>query len=296
MILQNVVTEFLPYAFQLLAQLVELNRPPIAPNYMEIFKLLLIPESWKRSSNVPALVRLLEAFLQKVPHKISQEGRLARVLGIFNMLVSSPRSDELGFYVLNTVIDNLEYGVIDPYVTHIWNALFVRLQNNRTVKFVKSLVIFMSLFLVKHGPAALVDTMNTIQPTIFRTIVEQFWIPNLKLITGAIEFKLTAVASTRLICESPVLLDPSAVGVWGKMLDSIVTSFSRPEEDRVEEEQEMPRYCRKCGLYSDIRQSLQCWKERRGSSKGHKGSKGILSSIIGKDFCHFPWEVPSNYQ
>ena len=98
----------------------------------------------------------------------------------------------------------------------------------------------MSLFLVKHGPAALVDTMNTIQPTIFRTIVEQFWIPNLKLITGAIEFKLTAIASTRLICESPVLLDPSAVGVWGKMLDSIVTPLSRPEEDRVEEEPEMP--------------------------------------------------------
>ncbi|KAK1583226.1 hypothetical protein Q3G72_022000 [Acer saccharum] len=240
MILQNDVTEFLPYAYQLLAQLVELNRPPIAPNYMEIFKLLLIPESWKRSSNAPTLVCLLQAFLQKVPHKISQEGGLARVLGIFNMLVSSPRSDELGFYVLNTVIDILEYGVIDPYVTHIWNALFVRLQNNRTVKFVKSLVIFMSLFLVKHGPAALVDTMNTIQPTIFRTIVEQFWIPNLKLITGAIEFKLTAVASTRLICESPVLLDSSAVGVWGKMLDSIVTLFSRLEEDGVEEEPEMP--------------------------------------------------------
>ena len=102
MILQNDVTEFLPYAFQLLAQLVELNQPSIAPNYMEIFKLLLIPESWKRSSNVPALVRLLEAFLQKVPHKISQEGRLAQVLGIFNMLVSSPSSDEHGFYVLNS--------------------------------------------------------------------------------------------------------------------------------------------------------------------------------------------------
>ncbi|KAK0599239.1 hypothetical protein LWI29_003517 [Acer saccharum] len=32
MILQNDMTEFLPYAFQLLAQLVELSRPPIAPN------------------------------------------------------------------------------------------------------------------------------------------------------------------------------------------------------------------------------------------------------------------------
>ncbi|OMO64274.1 hypothetical protein CCACVL1_21898 [Corchorus capsularis] len=79
-ILSNDVTEFLPYAFQLFALLVELNRPPISPNYMQIFMLLLSPDSWKRSSNVPALVRLLQAFLQKAPHELNQEGRLSQVL------------------------------------------------------------------------------------------------------------------------------------------------------------------------------------------------------------------------
>ncbi|GKU96630.1 hypothetical protein SLEP1_g9842 [Rubroshorea leprosula] len=239
-ILANDVTEFLPYAFQLLAQLVELNRPPISPSYMQIFVLLLSPDSWKRSSNVPALVRLLQAFLQKAPNEVNQEGRLNQVLGIFNMLVSSPSTDEQGFYVLNTVIENLDYGVIAPYMPNIWKTLFMRLQNNRTIKFQKSLVIFMSLFLVKHGATNLVDTMNSVQPNIFFAILEQFWIPNLKLITGAVELKLTAVASTKLICESPVLLDAAAAKHWGKMLDSIVTLLSRPEQERVEEEQEMP--------------------------------------------------------
>ncbi|GLT76990.1 hypothetical protein SLA2020_486200 [Shorea laevis] len=239
-ILANDVTEFLPYAFQLLAQLVELNRPPISPNYMQIFVLLLSPDSWKRSSNVPALVRLLQAFLQKAPNEVNQEGRLNQVLGIFNMLVSSPSTDEQGFYVLNTVIENLDYAVIAPYMPNIWKTLFMRLQNNRTVKFQKSLVIFMSLFLVKHGATNLVDTMNSVQPNIFFAILEQFWIPNLKLITGAVELKLTAVASAKLICESPVLLDAAAAKHWGKMLDSIVTLLSRPEQERVEEEQEMP--------------------------------------------------------
>ncbi|KAL7197451.1 hypothetical protein ACSBR2_020068 [Camellia fascicularis] len=242
LILAKDVTEFFPYAFQLLAQLVELNRPPIPPHYMQIFEILLLPDSWKRSGNVPALVRLLQAFLQKASHELNQEGRLTQVLGIFNKLVSSPSTDDQGFYVLNTVIENLGYDVIAPYMGHIWASLFTRLQNSRTVKFVKSFLIFMSLFLVKHGTQNLVDSMNGVQPNIFLLILEQFWIPNLKLITGSIELKLTSVASIRLICESPALSDPASSRHWGKMLDSIVTLLSRPEQDRVEEESDVPDF------------------------------------------------------
>lgn len=226
MILSRDVTEFFPYAFQLLAQLVDLNRSPLPVNYVEIFAILLLPESWRKSANVPALVLLLQAFLRKAPHELNQQGRLSSILGIFNTLVSSPSSDEQGFYVLNTVIENLGYDVISPYMSHIWVALFNRLQYNRTVKFIKSLLIFMSLFLVKHGSENLVASVNAVQPDVLRTISEQFWIRNLKLITGAIELKLTSVASTRLICES---LSPSDSKLLGKMLDSIVTLISRPE-------------------------------------------------------------------
>ncbi|CAA2965340.1 exportin-2-like [Olea europaea subsp. europaea] len=239
MILSRDVTEFFPYAFQLLAQLVDLNRPPLPGNYMEIFAILLLPESWKKSANVPALVRLLQAFLRKAPHELNQQGRLSNVLGIFNTLVLSPHSDEQGFYVLNTVIENLGYDVISAYISHIWVALFNRLQHNRTVKYIKSLVIFMSLFLVKHGSQNLVGSMNAVQPDVFRTILEQFWIPNLKLITGSLELKLTSVASARLICES---VTPSDSKLWGKMLDSIVTLLSCPEQERVEEETDVPDF------------------------------------------------------
>ncbi|KAF9594342.1 hypothetical protein IFM89_030471, partial [Coptis chinensis] len=63
-ILANDVTEFWPYAFQLLAQLVELSRPPIHQNYKQVFEVLLSPELWKRYANGPALVRLLQAYLR----------------------------------------------------------------------------------------------------------------------------------------------------------------------------------------------------------------------------------------
>ncbi|KAJ7951318.1 exportin-2-like [Quillaja saponaria] len=281
-ILATNVAEFFPYTFQLLAQLVELNRPPIPSSYMLIFEILLSPSSWERASNVPALVRLLQAFLQKAPHELNQEGRLLKVLGIFNTLISSASTAEQGFYVLNTVIENLDFGVIGPYISHIWAALFRELQHRRTVKFLKSLLIFMSLFLVKHGASNLVDTMNAVQPDIFSVILKQFWIPNLKLITGAVEVKLAAVAATRLICESPILLDAAAVEPWGKMLDSIVTLLSRPEQDRVEEESEMPDIAENVGYTASFVRLYNAGKKEEDPLKDIRDPREFLVVSLGR--------------
>ncbi|PON97281.1 Armadillo-like helical [Trema orientale] len=291
-ILSNDVSEFFPYAFQLLAQLLELNRPPIPPSYRAIFEIILSPESWKRASNVPALVRLLQAFLQKAPHELNQEGRVSHVLGIFTMLLSSSSSYEQGFFVLNTVIENLEYGVIKPYVKHIWAALFTELQKRRTIKFIKSLLIYLSLFLVKHGSENLVETMNAVQCNVFQDILVRFWIPNLKHITGVIETKLTAVASTRLICESPILLDAAASEYWGKMLDSIVTLLSRPEEDRVEEESEMPDIAENLGYTATFVRLFNAGKKEEDPLKDIKDPRQFLVASLAKLSVVYPGRFP----
>ncbi|KAJ6686422.1 EXPORTIN-2 [Salix purpurea] len=252
-ILGNDVTEFLPYTFQLLAQL---------------------------------------AFLEKAPEKLNQEERLAQVLGIFNRLVSVPSTDEQGFFVLNTVIENLDYGAISPYVGHIWNALFTRLQSKRTVKYIKSLLIFMSLFLVKHGFANLVDSMNSVQAGIFSVILEQFWIPNLKLITGPIEVKLVSVASTRLICESLTLSDAGAARHWGKMLDSIVTLLSRPEEDRVGDEPEMPDITENTGYTVAFVNLYNAGRKEEDPLKDIKDPREFLATSLAKLSALSPGRFP----
>lgn len=297
-ILANEVTEFWPYAFQLLAQLVELSRPPLHQNYMHVFELLLSPDVWKKSANVPALVRLLQAFLKKAPHELNQQETLSKVLGIFNKLVSVSSTEDLGFYVLNTVIENMGYDVISTYVAHIWNALFTRLQNHRTVKFVKSLVIFMSLFLIKHGSATLVDSINAIQPNgnLFATILDNFWAPHLKLITGTIELKLASVASTRLICESPVLLDPSATAIWGKMLDSIVTLLSRPEQERVDEEPDVPDIGETVGYTATFVHLHNAGKKDEDPVKEIKDPKEFLVTSLARLASTYPQKYPTIIQ
>ncbi|GJS17472.1 exportin-2 [Tanacetum coccineum] len=242
MILKNQVTEFFPYAFQLLAQLVDLITPPVPLHYMQIFDILLTPDLWKKSANVPALVRLLQSFLQQAPNELTREWKLKNVLGIFDKLVSSPCTEEQGFHILNLVIENLGYDILAEYMNDIWGTLFTRLQNNKTARLVRCLIIFMSLFLVKHGIKTFVDSVNSVQANLFNAILDKFWIPTLKTITGNTEVKLSAVASTILLCESPSLLDPAAEELWGKLLDGIVTLLSQPEEQRVEDEPEVPDF------------------------------------------------------
>jgi len=57
----------------------------------------------------------------------------------------------------------------------------------------------MSLVVVKYGSSVLVSSVDAIQPNLFTQILQRFWIPNLQLIKGALEVKLTAVASKKLL-------------------------------------------------------------------------------------------------
>ncbi|XP_061996202.1 exportin-2 [Rosa rugosa] len=291
-ILVEDVQEFYPYALQLLAQLVELNRPPIPQSYMQIFPMLLSPDLWRKASNVPALVRLLQAFLQKAPHELNQEGRLRQVLEISNKLVSARSTDEQGFYVLNTVVESLDFNVIAPYIGQIWSALFTVLQSRQTGKFIKCLLIFMSLFLVKHGSTNLVDSVNGIQANLFLMILGQFWIPNLTLITGVIETKLTAVASTRLLCESQMLLDAAAVEHWGKLLNSIVTLLSRTEQDRVEEDPEMPEFSENVGYSATFIRLHNAGKTEDDPLKDIRDAKEFLVTSLARLSALSPGRYP----
>jgi len=203
---------------------------------MQLFGALLSNATWDRPPCVPALVRLLRAFLRKIPNELNQEGRLPNILAISRSLLSRSSTEDSAFYMLNTIVENVGFDILNPYITEIWSALFTRLQTRQAVKYVNSLVVFMSLVLVKYGSSVLVSSVDSIQPNLFTQILQRFWIPNLKLIKGALEVKLTAVASTKLLCESAVLLDAAAAQLWGKLLDSIVTLLSRTNQDGTQEQ------------------------------------------------------------
>eukprot|EP00271_Cylindrocystis_brebissonii_P023161 TRINITY_DN9424_c0_g1_i1.p1 TRINITY_DN9424_c0_g1~~TRINITY_DN9424_c0_g1_i1.p1 ORF type:complete len:976 (+),score=170.09 TRINITY_DN9424_c0_g1_i1:234-3161(+) len=226
------VQEFAPYVFQVLALLVESRRPPLPESYLRIFPPLVTPLLWERPANVPALVRLLQAYLQKASSAIVSSNQLSSVLGVFQKLIISKHTDHHGFFILNTIVENLSFQELAPYLPQIWTLLFHRLQSSRVPKFVRGLLVFLALFVAKHGTAAVVESVNSVQPGVFLQLVDPVWVPTLPNISGEVETKLCTVAATRVLTECADLQADAALHLWGRLLDSLVLLVIRPEEER----------------------------------------------------------------
>lgn len=223
-VLSEDIQEFHPYVFQIFAQLVELRRrgDPLPPVYLTLFPPLLSPTFWERSGNVPALVRLLRAYLSRAGAEIVARGHLAGVLGVFQKLIASRAHDHQGFYILNTLFEALDLALLAQYLPHIWQLLFSRLQGSRTPKFARSLVVFMAVFAMRHGVGPLTDSLEAVQPGITLMLVQQVCIPALPTITGGSEEKLVAAAATRLLTQAPQLKADGAAETWAALLSTLV--------------------------------------------------------------------------
>ncbi|KAL1217891.1 Exportin-2 [Cardamine amara subsp. amara] len=156
------------------------------------------------------------------------------------MLDLSPETQEQSFDVLKSIIEYIDFSEILPFVNDIWVDIFTCMISEPTDKYLKSLVVFMSLFVVKHGEADVVCSLNKFDQNMFPTILEDIWTPFMIKITRPKEMKLVVVATTKLITETPWLLEPSSSIHWGKLLDNIITLVSQLEKESVVEEPESP--------------------------------------------------------
>jgi exportin-2 (importin alpha re-exporter) len=91
-VLSQDVVEFVPYVFQILAQLLS-ARPGaqcgLSPAYLALFPPLLSPALWERKGNIPALTDLYRAYISKGMKEILAGNYLTGVLGVFQKLLAS---------------------------------------------------------------------------------------------------------------------------------------------------------------------------------------------------------------
>lgn len=119
--------EFVPYSFQILSLMLEKHVNSVPDPYMLLFPLLLQPPMWERTGNIPALVRLLQAYISvghlrneifeklvQIDWKLilqivfyfhgasllSQPG----MLGVFQKLLASRINDHYGLQLLNSIL------------------------------------------------------------------------------------------------------------------------------------------------------------------------------------------------
>ncbi|XP_009982430.1 PREDICTED: exportin-2 isoform X2 [Tauraco erythrolophus] len=238
-ILQNDVQEFIPYVFQVMSLLLEMHKNEIPSSYMALFPHLLQPVLWERTGNIPPLVRLLQAYLERGANTIASAAadKIPGLLGVFQKLIASKANDHQGFYLLNSIIEHMPPESVDQYRKQIFILLFQRLQNSKTTKFIKSFLVFINLYCVKYGALALQEIFDSIQPKMFGMVLEKIIIPEIQKVSGQVEKKICAVGITKILTECPPMMDTEYTKLWTPLLQALIGLFELPEDDTIPDEE-----------------------------------------------------------
>ena len=240
-VLQFDILEFTPYVFQVLAQLLEF-RPQnagLGPAYTSLFPPLLSASLWEKKGNVPGLVRLLQAYIKQAPNELLSS--LTPMLGIFQRLNASSATETPAFELLRALTTYIPQENMMPSVPTIFQIILTKLSTTKAQKYPPLVVSYFALFTGLFGGKAFLDVTNRIQPGVGLTLLAQVWVPKLKTVMhNKIECKTQVIGLSRLLCDTPTLLeDSNGQQIWAQTFKGVVgilTSQSFTSRDIEEDE------------------------------------------------------------
>ncbi|KAJ1758050.1 importin-alpha export receptor [Coemansia sp. RSA 1591] len=247
-ILQQDVAEFMPYVFQILAQLLSVHQGSgrLPDAYVALLQPLLQPALWAAQPNIPALVRLLQSYLQIGGAQLAAEGSLQPILGVFQRLVASRANDHHAFALLLAVTLYVPESALANVLRPVLVLCLSRLQTSRTPKFVRNFVHYVGAILcLSSGVSMLLDTMDSIQPDLFVSLLQNILLDALPTVVGRVERKTTVVGFGLLVASprfqnSPsyaALTTPVLLQVTSILMDAAVKD-SKAQADQAQADDE----------------------------------------------------------
>ncbi|KAB5591104.1 Importin-alpha export receptor [Ceratobasidium theobromae] len=227
-IIQQDVDQFIPYVFQILAQMLEIHKTGVPPAYSSLVGILFTPAVWQQRGNVPALVRLVKAFVAKDPRSVDVRTVLAVVQ---QRLIPSRVNDVYGFELLETLVAHLPVDAIGPLFSGILVTIMTRLQANKTPAFSYGFMRFVcAAMAVPHenmGPDFVIAQVEGVQAGLWPQLAVHVVLPEVAR-TQTRDQKVVAVGLTRMLTHSQLAVLPHAAGVWPLALGAVVDLFASP--------------------------------------------------------------------
>ena len=246
------ITEFMPYVFQIMAQLLHLEPNGITTPFRKMFEMLLHPAQYELRGNVPALVELLKAYLSKpgngpsstlgvvVPH-------LQAVLGVWQKLCCSKSTEVHALNMLEVIVSRVPLkayvnGVLRvvnrsksfieyshryaPMLGQIFSILIQRLLKVKGMRF-KYIFIPSFLFIIgKIGGSPVVTSVESLKSGMFATLLSQVILPNVGQIPGQQDRKKCLVGLCYLAAKTEQMRMPAFKSVAVDVVKSIASLVS----------------------------------------------------------------------
>jgi exportin-2 (importin alpha re-exporter) len=205
-ILQENVEEFMPYVFQLLAALLEVEPDkPLPPAFQPMVAPIIAPQIWESRGNIPALVRVLAATIPRASQDMIKNNQLEGILGIFQKLVSTKVFEGYGFDLLEAVIQTFPAPSLEPYWIHLITIMLTRLQNptqSFQLRFVRFYHFVASRDDKGLGADFFVAATDKVQNDVFRQLYTGIILPKTQELARPIDRKIAAVSLTKTLTDS----------------------------------------------------------------------------------------------
>ncbi|KAL2911349.1 importin-alpha export receptor [Polyrhizophydium stewartii] len=236
-ILQQQVSEFEPYVFQIFSQMLRLHPGTgLPPSYQSMLQPLLTPAVWENQGNVPALVGLLQVYIIKGSAEIVAHKQLAPFLGVCHKLLGSRLTDNYGFDLLMTLFEHVPIAELHPFLKNVFIMLLTRLTQSKTTKFTTGFLNFLCFLFALDKPDMTVDTvvgmLDSLQPTpLFGGLLQSILIPALGGLVSPDDRKRCAVGMTRLLTTGTAMMSDTYFALWPTLLTEVINMLQAPLAD-----------------------------------------------------------------
>lgn len=237
-ILGNDVSEYVPYVFQILAELLHFypENQPLSENYKQLIRPLMSPTLWELKGNIPGLVALLQSILRNGAQTVVETNNLQPILGVFQKLIASKSNEAYGLSLLQDIFYYISPVTLKPYTKQIAVLLMQRLESSRTDRFVARLSLFIYFVSAAEkpglGPDHVIEVFEQVQNEIFGKIFGQFILPATTKISGIYDRRIAAIGLTKILTQSRAFISGSYNSKWSESLvvltDLLKTDLATP--------------------------------------------------------------------
>jgi len=237
-ILKDDFAGFAPYVYQLMSMFLFLT-PASTLSELDIFVLehyAVVPDSWEATGNVPALVRLLKAFLRKDAQTIIQRGKFDAILGVFQKLLASANQDHFAFDLMRVIIQVTPPDHFSAVSKAVFTLCFQRLANKKTPKVIRGFVGMLCNYILKYS---VFDAAKQCDPYFGR--VKELWLEVLGVVVRPAERRAIALGTTKAVCDE-AMLTPENFQTWANLivaLGGFLTSVNKIVGDEGDQSEDL---------------------------------------------------------
>ncbi|MCJ1310181.1 importin-alpha export receptor [Agyrium rufum] len=231
-IIQEDVSEFIPYTFQLFAALLEANPSQSLPeSYKSLVQPVLLANYWLVKGNVPALVRLLSSIIAKGATELVAANQVEPILGIFKQLISVKSSEIHGFDLLDSILTHFPQHSLQQYYSPIVQMLLTRLQKNKTEAFTSRFVrLYHSVSArLEQGMGAdfFIRIVDSIQTGLYTQLYLSIILPETAKLARPLDRKIAVISLTKTLTDSTAFAEQYRKG-WGFTCEALLKLLENP--------------------------------------------------------------------